>query len=755
MKKYNKVLTMFFLLTFILQLLGAKEVRAIGEEKNIILLIDNSGSMKKNSSDKFSVSAASMLIDSIDENTNLNIISFGNEPKVVQELLDKPSREALKVQLSNMKFDESNTNLKEGLKAALNQLQKVSGEKSIIVLSDGKEDPKGGLTNTHMDELYSLVEAAHSSNIKIHCIGLTEEADSDTLGKITFKTGGEYYYCSNPSELFKVFSSILGSISDFYTIKEFTTDIKNDEEIKLSSYIEEVIIKVASCDNKAPLVNITENEKELIAEKIGDTYKIYKLNNNEDKTIKISSRDEGENFVSVQIKSKEKINIDSMEHNFSIPCGVPMDIDLFLDNKNIKGLHMDKLQGRDHENVNSYEEGFRFTFKKEKSGQYPILITAYDGQGNIIAVKNFNINVTDYPPFNYINKIPKELIEGESLKVELRLLKTIKVDNPSGEVIIDYGKSYDKFPLKFENNNLVAEVKPEKTGDFKITAYINGTYNNEEFSYYLPYYKVRIKDKPSLELEAVDTNMTAKQNENIELMLRVKENKTYDDEVIKVLDINNKEMASINFTKDTKGIIKVPIILSERGNNLIFKLKGGKNLKLTESLHTNIKVISVLEYYGKPFILPSILMVVMTFLTIAALWFLKRSYKQYSEYSISKEITYRLKSNPIYNSLNMTLSVENNTQYLDLKGNSVTIEHDQGNNSIGYFALNLPKGSDLSIGLKYLMNKEKIFTIEYSSIKDQMIRRDEEDTYETTVEYDKNIELSIKSNKEYVIINFL
>jgi hypothetical protein len=755
MRTYHKLCIVLLLLTFAVQFINIKSAEAFEVEKNIVLLIDNSGSMQTSDPDKLSVVAASILIDSIESNTNLNIISFGNKPVFSYNLSDRPSREALKQDLSNMKFNDGNTDMKAGLKEALNQLEKVQGEKAIIVLSDGMEDPIGGLTSAHMEGLDSLVEIAHQSQIKINCIGLTKEADSNTLSKITFKTGGEYYYCENASELFKVFGSILGGMTDFFTIEEYIVESKAEKAVKLSSYIEEVIVKVASTKNKAPLISVMEDGKELPAEKIGDSYKIYRFDNGENRTLNILPRDNEKNYVSVQIKSKEKINIDSMGHNFSVPCEVPLDIDLSLINMDIKGLHMDKIEGQTRENIDIYENSFRFTFEKKKRGQYPILITAYDGDSNIIAVKNFNINVTDYPPFNYIEETPKEMIIGSRYEIKLKELSGKKADKRSGEIIIDYGSDYERFPLISENNMLQAEVSPKKSGDYKITAYINGTYNNEEFSYYLPYKKIRIKETPTIRLEAVDTKMTVKQNENIELSLRINENNIYEEEEIKILDINNKEIAKINIKIDTTGIVKVPITLKNKGNNLLFRLKGRENLILTEKLNTNIKVISALEYYGKPFIFPSILVLFLVLLITTVLWILKRSYIQYSEYSISKEITYRLKLKPIYDSLNITLSVDSDKQWLDLKGDSITAEEYDSPNSIGYFTLNTPKGGKLLLGLKYLLNKDKIFSIEYCAVKDQQIKRDEEEIYEVAVEYEENIQIEVKNNKEYIIINFL
>lgn len=501
MKKYKKVVSLLFLLCFILQGFLVKPVKAVEMQNNIILLIDNSGSMKETDPKRLSIVAASMLIDSIDENTSLNIITFGDKPKALYSIENKPSKENLKAELLNIEFNNNYTDLKEGIKEALSQLSKVQGNKSIIVLSDGKEDPMGGLTKEHKDEFSLLIEKAHLSTVKVNCIALSQKADKDSLESLTFKTGGEFYYSDNPSQLFNVFSKILGNINDFYTVKEYEIEDEAVKEVKLSSFIEEVTIKIAALDNKTPFVDVALNGKELTSSKLGDGYKIYDFKNEKESTINISSRDKNKYSVIVQLKSKAKLSVDSVDKSFTVPKEVPLDISVSLDvNKDIMGLHMDKVEGDSREPINKNNNGFSFTFKKAKSGQYPMLLTAYDGEGRIIAVNNLNVNVTDYPPFYYKDQIPKEMIIGKIYKIELKQIGSEKVINPSGEIIVDYGDKYEEFPLKYVDNILTSEVTLHKLQGVKLTCSINGVYNNDNFSYYLPYSKVKVIKKPLTKL---------------------------------------------------------------------------------------------------------------------------------------------------------------------------------------------------------------------------------------------------------------
>lgn len=732
MRKSNRVLIALFLMCFIIQIcVAVSPLKALELKSNIILLIDNSGSMKNTDPNKLSIVAASMLIDTVEGNTNLNVIAFGDKALSLNEISDKPSKEQLKEELKNLKFDNNNTNLKEGINEAINELKDVEGEKTIIVLSDGKEDPAGGLTDSHMKELYSLSEEAHKMKIKIHCIGLSEYADEEALSRLTFKTGGEYLPCGNASELFNAFSKILGNLNDFYTIEEFTTDVKKEKEIKLSSYIEEVIIKVASCDNNSPMVDVVLNEKELAADSIGDKYKLYKISNNsENSTIKITSRDESKNSVIVQIKSKGKIAINSSNDNISLPFNIPMNIEATLQiDKTIMGLHMDKLEGGNRESINKVGEAFRFIVKKDKPGQYPMLITAYDGEGNIIAVKDININIKNYPPFYYTRELPSTIVTENSFIVELKQQDNSKVNSPSGEVYIEYSDKYESFPLKIQNGLLQAEVVLKTPGDIKITTQLNGVRDNEDFSYYLPYLKASVVEKAYVEIESESYKQPFKEGQDINLKLNIKNNHIYISEEISIYDKDNNLVGEIGLTPKTTGVISVPIKIKCKGENLSFSLKPKSDIKVNSRLNTNLRILS--KYYYPVYrlriilIIIGILILLITFFVVYGEFIYRTEIKSYK---VSKTIYYKIGSNYMEKSLDLTLSSikSERERYISVTKDLVSIDEERTDNTIGYFTLKIPRSISFVEGWKYKLSTDKNFPIDYTTLETQEVYLNDE-----------------------------
>jgi hypothetical protein len=751
MKKLNRILCLLFLCSFIFQIsfIGISKANVAG--KNIIILIDNSGSMKKGNSDKLSVAAASMLIDSVAEGTNLNIIGFGTQIMSPYQLIDKPSRESLKSQLTNLKFDNSYTNLKDGLKVALAQMEKVQGEKTIIILSDGKEEPEGGMTDEHTREFNDLIEKAHDLKIRAHTIALSKQADIKNLTRIAHRTDGDYFLCEDSSALLNVLSKIQGNMDNFYTIENYITQGKTDKNVKFSSYIEEVIIKVASCENKVPQVEINEGGEELSTYRAGDTYKVYKLDDPKSRQIKISSKDAGKNLIIVQVKSKGFIEINTTKTSFDIPCDIPLDVEAALDmDEEILGLHMYKVEGGTKEPINSEGGKYKFTFNKNKPGNYPILITAHDGEGNLVAVRDIDITVNDYPPFNYSTPLPEVIMaKKESYKIEIKSLKDSKEISASGEIILDYGGRTEEFPLQYENGVLSGEVLFKESGEVRISANIHGVKNNEDFAYYLPYHTINLIDKPFVVLEVVKTEKKVKAGESIDLIFNIKNRVLYNAEKIFILDSSNKKVGEFVITPETSGSITAQINGVANTESLALMLKPANDIEVTKDINTGIKVTSTFGYYFGYIISLMILVLIAVLSFLLGRYFYK---KNIYNYRIDEEFTYSVRPGGT-GMISLNLNLRENQKYLRLEGNSVVCD-EADCNAIGSFMLRGSHGVKFILGLLSLSSRKrkKMFEVIYSQYAQQKLEYDGETISGDEVVYQKGIKVILRmSNKNIEI----
>lgn len=751
--KINERIMLVFLCCLFINALHINKIKALETNKNIIILIDNSGSMKQSDPYRLSISAASMLIDTMDEETNLGIIAFGDNPKYSERLSQKPSRENLKSKLLELNFADNRTNLKEGMREAIGQLKEVQGEKTIIVLSDGKEDPVGGLTEQHMKELFELSEEAHKGRIKVNCIGLSKAADEDTLLKISSSTGGDYFFSENPSELFNVFNKMFGNISGFDTIAEFYTINNLDREIKLSSYIEEVIIKVASCDNTLPLTEVSFENNINASYDTGNKYKIYRFKNSSNNTIRVTSKESENNFVIVQVKSKAPLGINCSSTNLSIPLKVPMDIQVNIQSgEDIKGLHMDKVEEGIRQRVEFKEGEFKFTFNKEKPGTYSVFITAYDGEENIVSVKEISLNVKDYPPYYYTKALPKTILTENKFLIEVKQQDTAKQDSPSGEVYIEYGDSYERIPFELVNGVLAAEVNLTKAGDIKISSRIDVIRDNKSYSYYLPYFNSKVIEKAAVELQSVKYNRPFKKGESIELKLEVINNYLYEDEKFFVYDDKENEIGSFKLEKDFKGSVTIPLNKLDKGDNFIFTLRPEHKeaVKATEKIYTDMRIMSegsYLLYKYKIFILVSLVTAALILLawTVCSLAYNLKV----KDYETSISINYDIASKGINEQKNITLSCENNIKYLNLEG--YVFNEDDPNNAIGQFKLITPDGPKFIQGFKVLTRGQAVFKVVYSAIKDQFT---EDELNVETISYTKGERIIFREGNLKIVITF-
>lgn len=753
MKRFNRVLIVLFLLLFIIEPLTFKNIKASENEKNIILLIDNSGSMQTTDSKRLSLVAASMLIDTLDSNTNLNILSFGDKVSYAKKLQDKPSKEILKQQLSDIKFTDQNTNLKDGIAEAEAQLKAVIGEKIIIVLSDGKEDIKGANMEAHKKELDSIISDAQKEKIKIHSIGLSKQSDKEALSNISNKTDGDYFYSENASGLFDIFSKILGNINGFYTIKQYITNGKTEEKIKLSSYVDEVIVKIASCEDRFPSVDVMDSKGSEISSISENRYKIYKFKNSEDRTLTISTKEDSRDSVIVQIKSKVSIGINSSSDTFEIPYKVPVNLQSVLNtDKQISDLHMYKVDEGKKEEIEKNNNEFKFTFSKDKPGFYPVFITACDGNDNIISAKYININVTDNPPFYYSNPIPEQIFKDKAFAIDLKQLDSSKLDSASGAIHVKYEDKEETFSFKLQNGLLHADISLKNTGDVKISSQITVMKDGENHSYYLPYFKAKVIDSPQITLCSVIYNKPFKENSPVDIrfVIQGKDKVIYKQEKISLYDSSNNHLKDF-FVNPKDSLVTVTLNNLKKGNNIKFLFKTESDIKINSEVQTNLRIVSSGEYFWyryKVVFIGGFILAALAGAFVSLCIFIYNT--KVSKYEFNKKLSCR-SSEGGNRFVSVKLTNKYKFCYLNFIDGNVKSDNLKQDNLIGHFILSTPDGNKIIQGLRYLIHKEKIFRIRYVP---KLKQRDLKGNPIGPMDYNQAKAIRIEINEEIITIYF-
>jgi len=169
---------------------------------DVMLLIDESLSMKRNDRQRLRVAAAKAFIDLAKGGgriSRIGIVAFNHESRLLRPLTPLAERDKL-FEAANEIRHSGETDLDAAIGLACQELAKATDtDKVAVLLTDGKDQP-GVYENSHA----RFVE----KKWPLHAIGLSEKADHGTLRRIANETGGQYHDAPTSGELQRVFGSI-------------------------------------------------------------------------------------------------------------------------------------------------------------------------------------------------------------------------------------------------------------------------------------------------------------------------------------------------------------------------------------------------------------------------------------------------------------------------------------------------------------------------------------------------------------------
>lgn len=181
---------------------------------DVVLLIDNSMSMKKNDPQglRFSACENFIRLASLSEKIEkVGLIKFsGSATKILDwtspAVADKKGIGALLASQRSGSF----TNINEAFEVASEMFEdSVATEKIAVLLTDGKNEPDR-YRDTH-DFLREL-------GVKVYTVGLSKNADSSQLEIIAEETGGEYFEAVDDGRLMQIYNKIAQQLNEFRTI---------------------------------------------------------------------------------------------------------------------------------------------------------------------------------------------------------------------------------------------------------------------------------------------------------------------------------------------------------------------------------------------------------------------------------------------------------------------------------------------------------------------------------------------------------
>ncbi len=183
--------------------------------KDVVLVLDNSGSMKKNDPEFLVTQAVSEFISGLDTQARIAVIIFDQNVSLAVPLtyLSLETRDTVLASLDKVNYKGLFTDSPAAIERAIYELKsngRAEAQKSIVFITDGIVDT--GKADVDLEKTKWLKEDlaadAAEASIKVFGIAFTESADFQLIQSLAQKTDGEYYRALQAADLHKVFQQI-------------------------------------------------------------------------------------------------------------------------------------------------------------------------------------------------------------------------------------------------------------------------------------------------------------------------------------------------------------------------------------------------------------------------------------------------------------------------------------------------------------------------------------------------------------------
>ncbi|HEX5340097.1 MAG TPA: VWA domain-containing protein [Gammaproteobacteria bacterium] len=184
-------------------------------EQDVVLLLDNSGSMRANDPQRLASKAVSDFVASQGPDTRISVIEFSTAPRILMPLtpLTTSSRTKVGEVLKAINYRGQWTDTAAALERAVYELSnsgRDTAQKYIILMTDGHVDVGNDIRDNEKIGWInqSLIPQAARQHIRIFGIAFTEQADYELLQTLAVKTGADYFRAYHDQDLAGIFQRV-------------------------------------------------------------------------------------------------------------------------------------------------------------------------------------------------------------------------------------------------------------------------------------------------------------------------------------------------------------------------------------------------------------------------------------------------------------------------------------------------------------------------------------------------------------------
>lgn len=183
----------------------------------IVLVIDDSGSMDWNDSSAKRLSVAKDLINKLPQNSKVGIVKFESNTSILTSSLTSDKNTANSYLTTSYFRSNGGTRMYDAINSSFSLFDTTDESimKVMVVLSDGDTEDTGRHSST--------INTANSKNVKIYTVGLGDSTSyfNNYLKPLAVNTTGAFYLASNADQLSDIYNNISQKI-------DIETDSDND-----------------------------------------------------------------------------------------------------------------------------------------------------------------------------------------------------------------------------------------------------------------------------------------------------------------------------------------------------------------------------------------------------------------------------------------------------------------------------------------------------------------------------------------------